>query len=634
MASLRRKYEGRIRAHPTGDHCISGLYPCPKGASAMAHEKKPSGREKPEFPTLKDMCLKQGTPGVQLLILYFSAFPCRINRERSGMSRRIKIATQALMGIVLLLCVGATLSFLHARIYTILDADEASELVLAKLLSEEGSLLSKGWLYGNELRILDVQIVNSLLFRVTDNWYVVRFASCTIHILLLLGMYFILCKAAGITDLFACSALIFAVPFSETYFLYALIGSYIPHFLFSFGVFSILFRYIDLKERRKNGKIIAAASSEKLRIKALPLLAVLIALFAGLQGARQFQALCLPLAITMVVLSLFSASARDGKVRNSYFPYLGLLAAFCVTEAVSYFMGNKVMHNLYTYYRWDDVRFRYFNYEILPELINGWVTNHGYQDGFVFSSIIIRNLAAALWIVMTVISAGYGIIHFILLQKEDRADRTMALKYFLLAVYYVAAAAVYILFYTFSNIQSSERYSLQILIMSVPMICFFIKTVRWNSAFKALVLLCTCGTIAVGGLNYLRNWRAEDRNAEYWAISDALCAENYSKGFATFWNGNILTEISNGQIEVWNWHPTMTALAAQEDPGEVYHVLQRKSHDAAPPEGRMFVLLEKGEIEALPWAQRLDSGTVLYDSEKYIIRGYADYADFVADRAE
>ena len=53
------------------------------------------------------------------------------------MSRRHKIAIQALMGIALLFCIGATLTFLHARIYTILDADEASELVLAKLLSED-----------------------------------------------------------------------------------------------------------------------------------------------------------------------------------------------------------------------------------------------------------------------------------------------------------------------------------------------------------------------------------------------------------------------------------------------------------------------------------------------------------------
>ena len=537
------------------------------------------------------------------------------------------------MGIALLICVGATLSFLHARINTILDADEASELVLAKLLSEEGSLLSKRWLYGNELRILDVQIINSLLFRVTDNWHVVRFMSCTIHLLLLLGMYFILCKAAGMTDLYSCSALIFAVPFSETYFLYALIGSYIPHFLFSFGIWAVLFRYIELKERRKNRKINAVTFSENWRIITLPLVAVLIAVFAGLQGARQFQALCLPLAITIVALALFSAR-EESLIKSSYFPYMGLLAAFSVVEAISYFVGNKVLHNIYTYYKWDDVRFTYFNYERLPELINGWVGNHGYQDGFVFSSIIIRNLAAAIWIVMTVVSAGYGIGHFIHIQKDERADRTMALKYFLLTVYYVAAAVVYILFYTFTNIQSSERYSLQILIMSIPMICFFIKTVRWNRAFKALVLLCTCGTIAVGGLNYLKNWRAEDRNAEYWAISDALSAENYSKGFATFWNGNILTEISNGQVEVWNWYPAMSVLAKQENPGEVYRVLQRKSHDEAPPEGKMFVLLEKSEINALPWAQRLDSGAVLYDSDKYTVWGYADYASFVADRAK
>jgi hypothetical protein len=41
----------------------------------------------------------------------------------------------------------------------------------------------------------------------------------------------------------------------------------------------------------------------------------------------------------------------------------------------------------------------------LPELINGWTGNRGYQDGFVFSSGIIRNLAAAVRIAMTGLSA-------------------------------------------------------------------------------------------------------------------------------------------------------------------------------------------------------------------------------------
>ena len=42
----------------------------------------------------------------------------------------------------------------------------------------------------------------------------------------------------------------------------------------------------------------------------------------------------------------------------------------------------------------------------------------------------------------------------------------------------------------------------------------------------------------------------------------------------------------------------------------------------------------KSEIEALPWAQRLDRGIVLYDSDKYTVCGYDDFASFAADRAE
>ena len=46
-----------------------------------------------------------------------------------------------------------------------IDADNSSEMVLAKLLAEEKTFLSTNWFYSTELRVLNTQLVLSMLFR-------------------------------------------------------------------------------------------------------------------------------------------------------------------------------------------------------------------------------------------------------------------------------------------------------------------------------------------------------------------------------------------------------------------------------------------------------------------------------------
>ena len=55
-----------------------------------------------------------------------------------------------------------------------LDGDDSAEMILANLLAREGGILSRNWFYSTEIRVLNNQIVMSLLFRVFKNWLVVR----------------------------------------------------------------------------------------------------------------------------------------------------------------------------------------------------------------------------------------------------------------------------------------------------------------------------------------------------------------------------------------------------------------------------------------------------------------------------
>ena len=70
--------------------------------------------------------------------------------------------------------------------------------------------------------------------------------------------------------------------------------------------------------------------------------------------------------------------------------------------------------------------------------------------------------------------------------------------------------------------------------------------------------------------------------------------QGYTRGWATFWQANVITELTDGAIEMWQ---TEDLASLQMRPW-----LQKTSH-AAPPEGRAFVLAAPGEInQSLPWA--------------------------------
>ena len=63
--------------------------------------------------------------------------------------------------------------------------------------------------------------------------------------------------------------------------------------------------------------------------------------------------------------------------------------------------------------------------------------------------------------------------------------------------------------------------------------------------------------------------------------ADWLVENGYTEGFATFWNGNVLSEASDGRIEVW--------VLWDLENSQIYKWLQKTSHSSIYPEGKCFV---------------------------------------------
>ena len=145
----------------------------------------------------------------------------------------------------------------------------------------------------------------------------------------------------------------------------------------------------------------------------------------------------------------------------------------------------------------------------------------------------------------------------------------------------------------------------------------------------AAMAFCVCFVaVSIGsGMRYFTSgYRVNPHLAE---VCDWLVDNGYTQGYASFWNGNVLTEWSDGQIEVWVPYDFNTM--------QPYEWLQKTSH-ANPPEGQIFLLTTMDELGSMNLSQLYWWSTVVYEdgdeqenrAHRYVVMVYKNYEDMMA----
>ena len=115
----------------------------------------------------------------------------------------------------------------------------------------------------------------------------------------------------------------------------------------------------------------------------------------------------------------------------------------------------------------------------------------------------------------------------------------------------------------------------------------------------------------------------KDETGELRQITVLLEETGYREGYASFWNGNVITELSNGAIVIRCWGSTTSV--DWRDIAHVYPWLQAKAHGCTTPQGAFFLLFTSAQAETNTIARQLDEQRIIYRSDNYVIYGYDDY---------
>ncbi len=503
--------------------------------------------------------------------------------------------------LVLLVCIFGALYFIRMRNDHTLDSDEASNMVLGKLLADEGSILSKNWYYATELKLLNNNLFIQFFFLFSNSWHRVRMLATGCMFLLMAAAYYGLSRACKFGKYFALTAAVLFIPFSEDYFYICLKGIF-----YTLSV-TIIYLVLMLSE-----KYLRASGWKS---KCLLFVSFLLSVLTGLGGPRLALVLYLPL-LTAAVITFFSCRSLPGNRKWLLFTGLSFFGNAAGLAANTFILPK--------YYHFDSYGSEYFQFPDLTRLenvLNGFLTTYGYEAGKIFSKALLRNGLCMAWILLTLAAVLYA------LKRRDEVRP----EYFRFAVFTAAAFTIFIAYYLFSASFFNPRYNLTTIILSFPVIAMFLDQGNLPKKVPAALLSVLVLLTAVSGMLYYRDKWTVDDTWELRKIADTLVEEDYHNGYSSFWRSNILTEFSNGELELWDLYSATypTAFYKVHDIDVMEHWMQAISHDTTHPKGKVFILFTADEAVYNNWAENLRKEDEVYRSDEYVVYGYDDYEDMV-----
>lgn len=497
----------------------------------------------------------------------------------------------AYLGTMLVMC-------LCCRGYV--DSDMASEMVLADLLNREGGLMSTNWWYSTELRVFCLQLFmrpGLLLF--PHDWYAARMFGQALLMLCILLAYLYLGHGLGLRGCGVWGAAALMCPFGTWYFWYGPFGGYyFPHALWimlSFGAMLHLVRPASPVRR---------------------VLQVLLLLFScaasGLNGIKGLMGFYLPVVLAAAIAVFLQLNRVPRKSSFSAARLLLLSAVSLVIAGVGYWINSAILSQTHQFSNYND---RPWNMLDFGTMLNKWadfLSLFGYPtDSMMRNGVPLFSLTGILG-ALGLLTAGAIVFSLFRLLLRWRELRILPLFAVLLFACILGVQGV-IFSCTGDPGGVNASYWLTVVPFAFPILQIEGETEHFHlpSARRiAAAAFCVCIVGASIG-TVLHFWEAPLRaNPKEKAVSDFLTEAGYTQGYATFWNGNVLTEWSSGQLEVW--------IVADFGAPAAEKWLQKTEHTTLP-EGEVFLVSTLDELSRMGLEELPQYARVVYTDENGFI---------------
>ncbi|MCL2128947.1 MAG: hypothetical protein FWH35_01155 [Treponema sp.] len=474
-------------------------------------------------------------PFAALVILIF-AFICLHSKE---ISLFIESGTRPLFIIIISFLI---LLFIFIGIFSYrygwqwLDSDQSSEMVLAKLLSEENVLVTTKWLYAAEIHLIYQTIFTMPLFKILGsfgNWALIRSLGIVLNNLLLLFSYFFMMKHLKINIKWILLSCIFLfIPLTYNYWDIVSFGG---NYIFFLAQFFICFGFFI---RLNSNNTMANKVSKDF------ILFLAFSFILGVEGIRPLMAFSIPL----LMVSLYFKNRR--LIISGLFGFLASCGGYAI---------NTILHIWYKFESFSDLRIENFNsyFTKLGECLMNIAGFFGLSSG---TSLISAQGFFGMAAIIGTFLMIYSLIKII--KKKETLECSgeeyqQKIKKRIIPVFFIMSAIINIFTFVIINAPITNRFFIPFMVFYVPLAGILFEHAEKNYAFLKRTAIIFGIIIFIFGQGFLsfQGFFTKDINTGRKAYMAFLFEEQLEYGFATHWNANVTTELTNGKIELVNILP-------------------------------------------------------------------------------
>ena len=496
--------------------------------------------------------------------------------------------------------------FLNKYMSLMIGSDESSELVLGKLLSQGNGIYSTNWYYSSEFRILHSTLIYSLMFRILNNWHMVRlFSVIILHVILLASLWF-MTKETKISRLFPLIALLIMIPVSDDYY-YILLwgGHYTPCVILSFAGLGLIAGYVQ-----DHGKI---------RTIIYLIISCVISFLTCAVGLRQMLSIYMPAFLSSLLFLLSLGGKNPVLEKRTNFRLLMISLANIITGVFGYLFNKIVLTKYFSFMGWS-FRFTDFSLERFMETVNGFLHTFGFRIGTVNAKSVLSNVIAGIIFLLVVFAVVYALRHY----------REVSRTYLGMTVFFLIGITLFVLLYGFSDMSYMDRYNVPTLVYIWLLIAMWLKEADYfqnRSVFVMTPLLCMMVFAGFLEFRYQRSFALLDYEAEdRIPMAEYIKGQGYTYGYSGFWEANVLTELTNGTVEMQIWffgHNKMNehVITDVEPWGQVI------SHNGYIPDGKVFAVFSEKDYHYYQNKQLLPEDHLIYHTDQHRVYGFRDYEE-------
>ena len=510
-----------------------------------------------------------------------------------------------------------------------INSDMAAEMIFSKLLAEEGRLIaSSNWYYSTEFRVLYTQLVMTPLHYIFTDWHVIRVITNVVFYVLMLASFYFVCKLLKIRrrNVWLCALALF-VPVSEAVMTHLQMGNtYMSHVILCFVTFGLFLRLCDREQTQYRGRYIAYT-----------VLFAAICVVLGISGVRYMLDVLVPLIMTAGVFiirsggfQVFRTEATKehfvGFLKTEQVRYLFVSFAGLVCGGVGYLINALFISKRYPFQTYDTTNFIAVHegvfWDRVQNALGELLQMFGYIENKPFLSLrgFITILAFAM--IATLGFTCFKSMRYSLVQSPALVEPTEQNHRRFTVLFAGVSFVLHLFVFVFTTSTMVDRYF-------IPIAIFFLLTLaiymEWEGLVFDRVAVCLIlgGSLALAGVKTYYSFVSNDKNADRYEMAEYLVEEGYTFGYASYWNSNIMTEVSDGALEMAN-------LWSLESLGDFKWSSKMSSYE--PKEGKIFLIAEIGELEALKEYGMLEQQKIIFENESYCVLHFDSQAEFLAYR--